>query len=147
MGYANVEDLRAYRREYDSRPENKAKRRAYMIAWSARHPDYYRKYAGRYNKSQAFTKAKEKYRLSGRQRANDYRRLYGITIAQYDAMLLRQGGVCALCGSGKPGGRSIHFHVDRSHANVKRRGRLCISCNVHVGWLENRKFKIEEYLK
>ena len=52
---------------------------------------------------------------------------YGITARQYDAMLARQGGVCAVCG--KPPTR-CRLAVDHAHDATKRvRGLLCDPCN------------------
>src|ERR1039457_4157337 len=52
---------------------------------------------------------------------------YGITVAQYDAMLVRQGGSCAICRK-PPTGRRLA--VDHAHDETKRvRGLLCFPCN------------------
>lgn len=53
-------------------------------------------------------------------------RKYGITEAQYNAMLARQGYVCALCGR-EPAKRRLA--VDHDHADGRVRGLLCYSCN------------------
>ena len=56
-----------------------------------------------------------------------YRRLYGITLAQYDRMLLLQGGVCAICG--RPP-KTKRLAVDHDHGPSKRvRGLTCWRCN------------------
>ena len=59
---------------------------------------------------------------------------YKITTEQYDALLLEQGGVCAICEavpSNKPGpaGRSGYLHVDHDHSTGVVRGLLCNTCN------------------
>lgn len=64
---------------------------------------------------------------------------YGITLEEYNAVLARQGGVCAICGSDEPGGNGS-FPVDHDHACCpgKRscgkciRGVLCNRCNVGI---------------
>ena len=56
------------------------------------------------------------------------KRLYGISIADYDRTLALQGGVCAGCKQPpKPGGRRLH--CDHSHKTGKFRGILCWKCN------------------
>lgn len=52
---------------------------------------------------------------------------YGITAAQRDAMLKRQGGKCAGCR--KPT-RGV---VDHCHTTGKVRGILCPACNIALG--------------
>jgi hypothetical protein len=62
---------------------------------------------------------------------------HGITIKDYDAMLIVQQGKCAICGTTEPGGRmglcGPVFHVDHCHTNGNIRGLLCHSCNVGLG--------------
>ena len=62
------------------------------------------------------------------------RRKYGITQADYDAMLANQGGGCAICGR-KPG--KISLHVDHVHGSDKIRGLLCFRCNNALGDLND----------
>lgn len=55
---------------------------------------------------------------------------YGLTIEQYDELLARQGGGCAICGVG-PGDKSLH--VDHDHSTGTVRGILCSRCNRGIG--------------
>ena len=57
----------------------------------------------------------------------DLRRRYGITAAEFDAMVEAQGGLCALCRQRKP------EHVDHDHVTGKVRGVLCSCCNQGLG--------------
>lgn len=63
--------------------------------------------------------------------------LYGITLEQYNGMVERQGGVCAICGqpptSATPGRR---LHVDHDHKSGVIRGLLCGRCNTGIGSLQ-----------
>lgn len=60
------------------------------------------------------------------------RRLYGISISDFNAMFKRQSGVCAICGSDKAfKGRSLS--VDHCHMTGKIRGILCGHCNAGLG--------------
>ncbi len=62
---------------------------------------------------------------------------YGITSIDYQEMLEKQNGKCAICGTTNPGGRmglcGPVFHVDHCHSSGKIRGLLCHSCNVGLG--------------
>ena len=70
--------------------------------------------------------AASKTRLYGSTREYHLRRRYGITGADFDAMVEAQGGTCAVC-DGKP------EHVDHDHATGKVRGILCFNCNQALG--------------
>lgn len=73
-----------------------------------------------------------------RARANLKR--YGVTFDQYDELLARQGGGCAICGGTTPYGRG-RFHVDHDHrccpgqhsCGTCVRGLLCGRCNPGLG--------------
>ena len=78
-----------------------------------------------------------------------YKRHYGITLAEYEDMLIKQGGGCALCGTLKPKGKGS-FHVDHCHKTGKIRGLLCHSCNVGIGNLQESYellIKAAQYIK
>lgn len=61
---------------------------------------------------------------------------YGITKSEYDAMVQKQNGRCAICKRQPTdcGGRSRdHLHIDHDKATGKVRGLLCTSCNTGLG--------------
>lgn len=64
---------------------------------------------------------------TGGSREYHLRRRYGIGQADVDAMLDRQGDVCAACGADKP------QHVDHDHETGAVRGMLCSLCNQALG--------------
>ena len=80
-------------------------------------------------------------------RAQNLKRLYGITLQDYDNMLASQGGGCAICGSKSPGKRFRHFHVDHSHATGKIRGLLCAACNAGIGHLKDSLDLLERAMR
>ncbi len=53
---------------------------------------------------------------------------YGITLKQWNALLKKQKGKCAICGKLQSESKST-FHVDHSHKTGKIRGVLCGYCN------------------
>jgi hypothetical protein len=62
------------------------------------------------------------------------RRMYGLSRDDYDALLARQGGVCAICGR-KPGRRRLG--VDHCHACKRIRALLCTKCNPGLGQFDD----------
>ena len=79
---------------------------------------------------------------------------YGITYDQYEVMLEKQGGGCAICQTKESGGRG-RFHIDHDHSCCPQektcgeciRGLLCASCNTKLGVLESEWVrKANEYL-
>jgi 5-methylcytosine-specific restriction endonuclease McrA len=72
-------------------------------------------------------------------------RKYGITESDYEAMLQRQRGLCAVCGE-PPGQKRLH--VDHDHATGRVRELLCTPCNTLAGHLgSKRRTGVEAYLK
>lgn len=59
---------------------------------------------------------------------------YGLTLEEYQAMLDKQGGGCAICGRqetqrSNPQGVVDSLRVDHCHTTGKIRGLLCSKCN------------------
>jgi hypothetical protein len=55
---------------------------------------------------------------------------YGISLEDYDILLARQGGACAICG--QPSERPLC--VDHCHVTGRVRGLLCRNCNSAIGF-------------
>ena len=74
-----------------------------------------------------------------RYRRDHLRRQYGITPEQYDEMLNKQQGTCAVCGTDTPGNsrRTTYFVVDHCHTTQKVRGLLCHQCNTALGLIKD----------
>jgi hypothetical protein len=83
---------------------------------------------------------KAKYRKDNREKLKEsYRdhilkKKYGITRAEYDAMLLSQNGVCAICKQTCSTGKSLA--VDHNHETDKIRALLCRDCNITLGLMK-----------
>jgi hypothetical protein len=69
-------------------------------------------------------RGKETYeRLYGGTRHYHLKRRYGIGADEFDELVVRQGGVCAICGRPDP------EHLDHDHETGAVRGVLCFNCN------------------
>lgn len=80
------------------------------------------------------------------ERNRQYQKMYGITVSDYDAMLLLQKGKCKVCGTDKPGRTRKFFCIDHCHLTGRIRGLLCVGCNVGVGFYEKLHEQISKYL-
>lgn len=72
-------------------------------------------------------------KVRGNERRSKMKRLYGVSLEEYNAMLVAQGHRCGICGGTKPGVRIKYFSVDHCHTTGKVRGLLCERCNRGVG--------------
>lgn len=89
-----------------------------------------------------------------REKSNTLMRKYGITIEDYEQMLERQNGVCAIClrpESGVDKSSTVkQLAVDHDHETGRVRGLLCFRCNVVTARFEeigeDALDKVYEYL-
>lgn len=63
---------------------------------------------------------------------------YKITMAQYDAMSLKQSGKCAICFAPPEDVRYGVLCIDHCHKTGKIRGLLCFECNLGLGRFEDK---------
>lgn len=98
-------------------------------------------------------KTKQKYAKNNRDRRrnNDYKRMYGISLDEYNEILHKQKGRCKICSSHHTElkGRRQHLVVDHCHTTGKVRGLLCDTCNRAIGMLKDCPdiiLKAHEYL-
>ena len=90
-------------------------------------------------------------RADGTNRDYRLRKIYGISSVEYDEMLAKQKGCCAICGRSGPGGRRRgHLVVDHNHVTGQIRGLLCHPCNTALGMFNDDSQVLviaTEYLK
>ncbi|WMX18936.1 hypothetical protein [Escherichia phage vB_EcoP_PAS59] len=78
------------------------------------------------------------------------RRLYGITLAEYDALFEKQEGLCAICGQPETAtlkGVVKRLAVDHCHEGLHIRGLLCSSCNTGLGLFKDSPENLENAIK
>jgi hypothetical protein len=68
---------------------------------------------------------------------SDLKKLYNMTVEEYNDLFTQQGGVCAICG--KPPTK-YRLAVDHCHKTGQIRGLLCAKCNIGVVGLEDPEF-------
>jgi len=94
---------------------------------------------------QTCNKRSRKYHHENYDQHKDYllRRMYGINKKQYDDLLMKQWGVCAICGK-SPQGRKNALHVDHDHETQITRGLLCSTCNTSIGGMLDSPLLLEK---
>jgi len=130
--------------QHDKELERLEKRRAAQRRYRESHKEQIKAAARRYretNKEKISEYARhkwrtdpdhrEKHRVRTRrsQRKMVFKRVYGISLEDYDVMFERQGGACAICKR-----TGVTLCVDHCHLTGEVRGLLCIRCNSALGF-------------
>jgi hypothetical protein len=132
---ANRAKIAAYQRKrYAEDPEYRKLKIAAATAFRAVHQDKYAAQRDRYNArrreryaSDADYRERRRMEARGAPARASLLKHYGLRPADYDAMLARQQGVCAICA--EPSERRS-LDVDHCHETNAVRGLLCNACNV-----------------
>lgn len=85
-----------------------------------KYKDYYKEYSKNYPKD--------------KKKSSQLKYDYGITLEQYNQILVKQNGKCSICSAISPErAGSNYFHVDHCHITSEVRGLLCNNCNLGLG--------------
>lgn len=79
------------------------------------------------------TRREQRKAVEPRTRRGEIVKKYGITLVDYEEILAKQNGLCAICERVENNGKA--FCVDHDHENGKIRGLLCYKCNTAIGLL------------
>lgn len=71
---------------------------------------------------------------------------YGITIDDFDALVLKQNGCCAICGEHQSNLKTV-LYVDHDHETGEIRGLLCRNCNLGIGYLMDNTELLQSAIK
>lgn len=63
-------------------------------------------------------------------------RKYGITLDQYNQMVIDQNGLCKICNKPETDPHKKNLSIDHCHLTGKVRGLLCNHCNRGIGLLK-----------
>jgi hypothetical protein len=110
-------NLSAKHNRYLANPEAE---KARVLAWQRANRERYRESQRRMRQSPEGRR---------REREGHLRRTHGLTLDEYDAMVVGQGGRCRVCGRCP----EKNFHIDHDHVTGRIRGLLCSSCNHAIG--------------
>lgn len=67
------------------------------------------------------------------------REAYGITVEDFDRMLVEQSGLCGICEDPLK-----NPHVDHCHSSLQVRGLLCKTCNLMLGYARDNTDTLEK---
>ncbi len=73
-------------------------------------------------------------------------RKFGLTLDQYNQILLSQGFSCGICLSTESGGHG-RWHLDHDHYTGKFRGLLCHNCNRALGLFKDSPHNLTRALQ
>lgn len=79
----------------------------------------------------------KRHRTPAVKRAQDLKAKYGLTLVDFDRLLVEQEGLCAICKRPPRGGRWVRLYVDHDHQTGNVRGLLCNRCNLGVGHFDD----------
>lgn len=132
---AHKEEARQYR--LDHQDERNAKSRNYHH--QNREKILARKQSYRDARSEEINRKRKDHYLQNKEQIRErvLIKKYGITLEQFDALLVVQNGRCAICGGREPGGRYGQWYVDHDHITGIVRGLLCNRCNISLGKFED----------
>lgn len=118
---SNIDGRRGYCRDCANE-----KRRSRPSRWKSLTKEEKAKQRARLNE----WRRKNRTHSRARSYARRLRKIFGLTMEQYNEMLKAQGGACAICH--RPPGK-ICLNVDHDHSTGKIRGLLCVPCNLMIG--------------
>ena len=117
---------RLWKARYEAEPERRRRAAERAKAWQARNPDKHAEILRRY---------RESGRAAELMRRAHLKRKFNLSVEDYEAMLAKQGGGCAICAAPAPEGQSLH--VDHCHDSGAIRGLLCFRCNAGLGLFDH----------
>ena len=118
---------------YNNKAKCSASSRAYVLKNKEKIRLYLKGYGMKYKKPVHSARRRSAYLLM---------RTYGLTMEQFDAMIIGQLGRCGVCGDAlkKP-------CVDHDHKTGRIRGLLCVRCNVFLGLYDDKPWVVDGLLK
>jgi hypothetical protein len=90
---------------------------------------------GKEARSRAAAHYRKKHKRDIVARRSHLKQRYGLTVDDWNAMLIEQSGRCDCCGEPMIGKGPC---VDHNHETGQIRGLVCQDCNIAVSWVEGR---------
>lgn len=106
-------------REVRNITRNPEKEKERYSKWLANNPDYHSEWHKNKWSDESYREARRWHRIKFR---------YNLTQTEYDALLVKQSGKCAICQT-----IPDKFHIDHCHDTGVVSGLLCPQCNLGLG--------------
>ena len=138
-------------RNYNNSPEGKEAGRRYNN--SGKGKETRQKYASSPEGKEVRKKYNREYNLKHKrdQRGKNLKRLYNMGIDDYNNMLDKQHGRCAMCFEtpevAHANFRKKNFYVDHDHKTGKNRELLCHKCNALLGYADDSILLLQEAIR
>lgn len=137
----NKDKIKEYREITKERlkndPERQEKYREYRREYRRK---YYAKYKSKYTLKRTVRLKKQRLKNPDKfhlkDRKNQLKKKYGITIEMYDNLYEQQKGLCKICLKQKEK-KDRYLHIDHCHKTGKVRGLLCRKCNWALGLIND----------
>lgn len=114
-----------------------------------KHPELkglgYKDYNKKWREKRKILALGESEKAKARRRNYEYKRKYGITTSEYEDLLSKQGGLCAICKGTCITGKRLS--IDHDHETGEIRGLLCYQCNVGLGNFKDNKSILENAVR
>jgi hypothetical protein len=142
-------ERRAEKREYFRLWQQRNRKKVYasVVRWRTKNREKHLEY-GRKNKMSLRQRKPEQYWTY--MRKFHLKRSFGMTVAEYEALLKKQDYKCTICGEPHVEATKKRLQVDHCHKTGKVRELLCHHCNNMLGWAKDNIQILEkgiEYLK
>src|ERR1035437_9724474 len=125
VGRAPKIDLTGFSPEEKRQHHNRLQRARYRNGYAPRNLEH----------SKAWRK-KNPEKIYNLKRRATFKWMCGITVEEFEAKVLVQGGRCGICGTDTPGGRGT-WKIDPCHTTKKIRQLLCHRCNIGIGMFKD----------
>ena len=146
----------------------RVEKRKYQRDWMKSHPENVKQY--KKNNKEKQKEWSRRWRESNREKCRGYTKrwkadnreksrkidanarlkmAYGITTVEYELLLSKQSGCCAICGKSDTEYKR-RLHVDHDHLTGNIRGLLCVRCNSGLGNFQENPLlldKAKEYIR
>lgn len=137
LKYRQSEKYKATRKARRDGPQGERIREQKSASWYRHHDANLEKLRARATDPEFRRKARERYDRWRKRDPSGNRRIslksqYGLTLDQWDQMLVRQGGRCDICEE-----PTFDLTVDHCHATGKVRALLCHKCNRGLGHFDD----------